>query len=457
MARVNLTDRAVQAAKAEPGQRLELHDALTPGLTLRVTDKGVKSWVLRYRAADGRSQRHKLGDAARMSLRAARLEAGTLKNEIDKGADPLSEKRNARATAKALTVRTFGDLADAYWVACETGEWKPKKKRKRPQTIAYEKGIYTRHVEPRLAALALSEIKRATIKSLLRDMIAKGIGAQTNRTQALIRQIFNFGIAEEHVAINPAMGFDSFHDAKSRRRIWSDPELKLLWAALSDPSDLRDEDGERLHVGRPVAIAIQLCALLLQRRVEIVGMAIDELDLGAGTWIIPPERMKNGKPHQVALPPRAVVLIREALAIAADAQARREAADSSAKRPNRIVVFPGPRDADTPIRPDSLTHAMDKVRTSIGVKGATIHDLRRTGSTILTSERLGVSPFIRSKVLGHGTDAGGGAAVSSAHYDVNEYVGEKRRALEAWEGLLLEIVGERRRASNVRSLAGVKA
>ena len=454
MARVNLTDRAVQAAKAKPGERLELHDALTPGLTLRVTDKGVKSWVLRYRAPDGRSQRHKVGDAARMSLRAARLEAGRLKNEIDKGADPLGEKRKARVIAKALTVRTFGNLAAAYWVACETGEWKPKKKRKRPQTIAYEKGIYTRHIEPGLGSLALAEINRAVIKGLLRDMTAKGIGAQTNRTQALIRQIFNFGIAEEHVAINPAMGFDSFHDAKSRRRIWSDPELKLLWSALSDPSDLRDKDGERVHVGRPVAIAIQLCALLLQRRVEVVGMAIDELNLDAGTWIIPPERMKSGKPHQVALPPHAVALIREAFAIAAEAQARREVADSNAKRPNRIVVFPGPRDANIPIRPDSLTHAMDKVRSSIGVEGATIHDLRRTGSTILTSERLGVSPFIRSKVLGHGTDAGGGAAVSSAHYDVNEYVAEKRRALEAWEGLLLEIVGEQRRAPSVSNLRG---
>ena len=452
MAKVNLTDRAVTAAKAALGQRLEIWDAMTPGLCLRVTDAGVKSWVLRYRTLDGRQPRLKIGDAAHMGLRAARLEAGRLKNEIDKGADPQGEKRKARVMAKGLTVRTFGDLAAAYWVACETGEWKPKKKRKRPQTIAYEKGIYARHIEPGLGSLTLSEINRVTVKGLLRGMTAKGIGAQTNRTQALIRQIFNFGIAEEHVAINAAMGFDSFHDAKSRRRIWADPELKLLWAALSDPSDLRDGDGERVHVSRPVAIAIQLCALLLQRRVEVIGMAIDELNLDAGTWVIPPERMKNGKPHQVALPPRAVVLIREALAIAADAQARREAADSNATRPNRIVVFPGPRDPNTPIRPDSLTHAMDKFRSCIGVDGATIHDLRRTGSTILTSERLGVSPFIRSKVLGHGTDAGGGAAVSSAHYDVNEYVTEKRRALEAWEGLLLEIVGERQVPSNVEVL-----
>ncbi len=38
------------------------------------------------------------------------------------------------------------------------------------------------------------------------------------------------------------------------------------------------------------------------------------------------------------------------------------------------------------------------------------------------------------------------------HYDVHTYVAEKRRALAAWEDLLLEIVGERPRPSNVKSM-----
>jgi hypothetical protein len=43
--------------------------------------------------------------------------------------------------------------------------------------------------------------------------------------------------------------------------------------------------------------------------------------------------------------------------------------------------------------------------------------------------------------------------VSSRHYDANTYVTEKRRALQAWEGLLLEIVGEKDRGDNARSMA----
>ena len=54
-------------------------------------------------------------------------------------------------------------------------------------------------------------------------------------------------------------------------------------------------------------------------------------------------------------------------------------------------------------------------------------------------------------MLGH-QDAGGGAMVSSVHYDRNSYLVEKRRALVAWADLLLEIVGERPRPSNVTEL-----
>ena len=79
------------------------------------------------------------------------------------------------------------------------------------------------------------------------------------------------------------------------------------------------------------------------------------------------------------------------------------------------------------------------------------HDLRRTGATNLTSERLGFPRFIVSKILNHTGDAGNAAAVTSV-YDRNEYLPEKRRALDAWAKRLLEIVEDREPADNVLSL-----
>lgn len=94
-----------------------------------------------------------------------------------------------------------------------------------------------------------------------------------------------------------------------------------------------------------------------------------------------------------------------------------------------------------------MNHALAQVLSAREIVNGTIHDIRRTGSTIMTSERLGISPFIRSKVLGH-NDAGGGAQVSATHYDANSYLSEKRRALDAWQELLMQVVSKSSAATN---------
>jgi integrase len=146
----------------------------------------------------------------------------------------------------------------------------------------------------------------------------------------------------------------------------------------------------------------------------------------------------------VPLPPRAIDLVKEAMILS-----------TPTKGDPEEPVFPSPRDRAKTMRPDSITHAMVNMIAALGLPHASPHDLRRTGATALTSERIGVAPFVRSQVLAHRSDAGGGAVVSMTHYDVNTYVTEKRRALAAWEDLLLEIVGERCRTLNVSPLYGV--
>ncbi|QYC09283.1 tyrosine-type recombinase/integrase [Brevundimonas nasdae] len=431
MATVALTDRYLNSLKPLPRERIELSDAGCPGLVLRASHKGAKVWLLRYRGHDGRNARHRLGEYPAMTLKTARLEAGRLRELIENGGDPLHEKREAKEQARQDAVATFGKLIDAYWTACETGEWQPKRKRKRTSTLAYEKRLAERHIQPVLYDLPLSTIKRSTVKSLLREMVRKGITAQTNRVQAVIRQVYNFGISEELVEINPAMGFPPFHAQKPRLRIWKDQELRLLWRALTEPEPRKAIKSDEIFVGPQVRVALQLAMLLLQRRTEIVGMDLSELDLDQGVWRISPDRMKSGRPHQVPLPPYSVELIRKAITLSSLPSDRMSG-----------PVFHDPRDTTKPMQPAALTRAMGRLRELIGVDDLTVHDLRRTGSTALTSERLRVSPLIRSKVLGHSSDTGGGAQVSSTHYDMNEYMVDKRSALKGWEALLLKIVSD---------------
>lgn len=440
------------------------------GLELRVSADGRKVWSYRYRTLDGKQRRLTLGvfapgeedakdealsDSAAepLTLKEARRAARLARAAVERGGDPASDRRRRKEQAKTEPLRTFNDLADAYMRDCAAGVWKPKGRPKRARTVSDETGILRRHIRPVLGAMPLEEIDRKAVKNLLRGMIKKGIGAQTNRAQAVIRQCFAYAIDAERVENNPATGFAPLATETPRGRIATDAELKVLWTGLLHPEKLSTVDPETeeklpLYLSRPMAIILQLAVLLLQRRSEIAGMRNDELNLAERTWLISPDRAKNHKAHLVPLPMRAVELIEEAQRLA-------RMLPSANENPSPCV-FPGRRAHDKPIRGDSVTHALAALCAATKIKGLSVHDLRRTGSTVMTSERLGISPFVRSLVLAHTTD-GGGAAVSRAHYDANTYIKEKRAALEAWQGLLLEIVGEKPRPSNVSSLLGAVA
>jgi integrase len=114
-------------------------------------------------------------------------------------------------------------------------------------------------------------------------------------------------------------------------------------------------------------------------------------------------------------------------------------------------VFQSPLKPRRHIDDHAITRSLARICDALGLPRGSPHDFRRVGATHLTSERLGFRRFVVSKVLGHAAHEG---AIVTSVYDRNEYLPEKRRALEAWEGLLLEIVGERQRTSNVEDFPG---
>lgn len=475
MAATHLTARACAAARPKAGPDGKAVQTAFPdddpkGLELRVSAEGRKVWCFRYRTLEGRQCRITLGvfapgddeeaaegegdaqpEAKPLTLKAARRKARQARAVVESGGDPAALKRNARATAKAETLRTFDQLADAYLAACERGEWRPKGRRKRARTLSDETKILKRHIRPALGGLGVKDVTRPTVKKMLRAMVAKGIAAQTNRAHAVVRQIYSWAIAEERVDANPATGFAPLAEERPRARTLTDAELKALWAVLKNPGKPMIEIGGReprtFYLSRPVAIILQLAALLLQRRAEISGMRLAELNLDEATWLLPAERTKSGRPHMIPLPPRAVELIREAMGLAVFGGKTAPA-----------CVFPGLRDGAKAIRADSVSHALADAARVAGIEGITVHDLRRTGATAMASERLGVAPFLVSRVLGHNSDTGGAAAVTLQHYALHDYAPEKRRALEAWSDLLQEVVGERPpREARLTAIAGGKA
>ena len=71
----HLTDPGIaKMTKAPKGKRLERFDAGAPGLALRITDKGAKSWSAYYRFQD-RHQRLTVGRWPEVGVAAARDQA----------------------------------------------------------------------------------------------------------------------------------------------------------------------------------------------------------------------------------------------------------------------------------------------------------------------------------------------------------------------------------------------
>lgn len=432
-----LTDALIKSSKAVPGKRVELWDADVRGLCLRVS-RNSKCWVYRYRNRDGRQPRLAIGEYPGLGLSDARDLARDLRNAVRQGRDPQLDMRRAaeEEQARGFTMR---QLCDTYFEACEAGDYRPRRKQKRPSTIVMEKGLWRLYLDEPLGNLAMGAVDRGVMRDVLRHIklgTQRGRPApiQANRCRGLLSRMFNFAIWEGRIQHSPMAGVDPPSDEKPRTRVLTDDEIRTLWRGLSGPSPISYERaGQTLkaHFTPRLGVAIKLALVTAQRRGEIAGMRRDELRLEEGEWLIQAGRGKREGQHLVPLSPLAVSLIREAIEL----QPLRSGGESTP------FVFPSPRDPQRSIGPNAITHAACEVYKALELTGVTVHDLRRTAATGMASERLSIMPFVVSQVLGHAADTGGAAAITMRVYNSYQYVAEKRWALEAWADLLAEIVG----------------
>ena len=94
---------------------------------------GGRSWIMRYRAPNGRVREMGLGSAQIISLQQARDARDAAYALLRAGIDPLKEKASKRAIAS--NARTFGDFAGEYLKLALTGFRNEKHKWQWRQTL----------------------------------------------------------------------------------------------------------------------------------------------------------------------------------------------------------------------------------------------------------------------------------------------------------------------------------
>jgi integrase len=403
-----LTGAFISSLEPPASGRIEVSDARCLGLALRVTAGGAKSWCFRYRAKGALSpSRVTLGLYPDLGLGKARETANAMRSTIAAGGDPAQHKREERGAAK-----TFGALADRYLK-------EHADRHKRPASAAADRRNLTKHILPKWQNRPYASIRRADVIELVEGIIAAGKQTLANRVQALISKIFSFAVDASLRDDHPCHRLKKRGVERVGRRVLSDAEISLFW------------DGT-VRV-RQTDLALRLAFLTGARIGEIGGIARAELhDIAnpANTaWLIPGTRAKNKHDHLVPLAPLARGVVLDLLEMIP---------------PTEKFLFPtrSSRRAG-PVASNTLTRAMSRfVRRVTGDDDASKtwradppspHDLRRTMETRLSA--LGVAKEIRDRVLNHVQ-----GDVGSKHYNLHQFVAEKRAALMRFEGALTAIL-----------------
>ena len=386
-----LTVRTIETLKPVK-ERREIPDAYLPGLYLIMQPSGAKAWAVRYRHGR-RPRKHTLGGYPAIDLKSARELGAKALRAVAEGRDPGQEKAQARSTKVDSIESVTAQFIERH---CNRSN--------RPRTAKETQRLLQLHVLPRWRGKMVHDITRRDVLDVLDRVVDSGAPIAANRTLSATRKLFNWCVQRDIIAASPCAGVKPPTPERSRDRVLSDNELRLVWRAAD-------------KIAWPFGLLVKLLALTGQRRDEVAKMRWDELDLEAGLWTLPRERVKTDQPHKVPLSAASVNVLKSVPRIAGSyfVFTTNGTAPSSG-------YSKGKRKLDALLPSD-----MPDWR---------LHDLRRTVASGMA--RLGIHLPVIEKVLNH---ASGSFAGIVAVYQRHSFAEEKRAALDAWGHHIEQLVG----------------
>src|SRR5215472_17558153 len=109
-----LKDRTLKALKPK-AQRYELMDNVVRGMGIRVSEKGVRTFILITRFPGHRTPtRRSLGEYPTVSLEQARAKASLWIELVKRGVDPAVEEERQQAAELRKQAATFASVAETF-------------------------------------------------------------------------------------------------------------------------------------------------------------------------------------------------------------------------------------------------------------------------------------------------------------------------------------------------------
>jgi integrase len=389
-----LTVASVERLKPPAQGQCDHFDKGYPGLALRISYGGAKTWVYFYRL-HGKQHRMTLGRFPGMELAKARAAWQEARKLQSKGENP--------ARAKPIRPRTFIAVADD-WLKRDQAE---------NRSYAEVKRVIDRDVTPLWGDRPIESITRADVLELLDGIEDRGALTLSRRLKAHLHRLFRWSVQRGIIASNPAADLPKRGKSVKRDRKLSDDELAAVWRAAD-------------KIGWPFGPAIRLLILTAARREEIGALRWTEI-VEANRIELTGARTKSGEPHMIPLCRPARELVRTL--------PRLKDCDYVFSTTGKTPVSGWSRAKEL------LDAAVGKERQQGGQEPPSpwrIHDLRRTAATAM--QRLKVSLPVVESVLGH---VSGSRAGIVGVYQQHTYDDEKRQALEKWGRHVAVLVSEK--------------
>lgn len=388
-----LTDTALKALK--PRERV-FTVADERGLYVEVFPTGGVVWRYRYRL-NGKLEKLTLGKYPALTLKNARIKRDEAAQAAAMGTSPAEQKRRAKmAAADATTVAEFGERFFSEIVAKDRAD------------LTSPRRYFDKAIVPAIGAKPVRDVTTEDVRAIIWRKKDEGFDAAAGQIRGVLKRLFDYATTAGLVTANPvlALPMRHVHKAKSRERALSPEEIKSFLRAAFES-----------NIRRQFKIGLHLILLTMVRKSELLLARWAHVDFDAAEWHIPAEHSKTGKPHIVYLSSQAVALFKELLALAGGSE----------------LVMPGRGSLTKPFAHNAINSALKVALAGQDIPAFTVHDLRRTASTLLHEN--GWPADVVEKALNH--NIGGVRGV----YNRAEYAQQRQEMLQFWADYIDQLMG----------------
>jgi len=400
-----LTDTALKNLKPkEKAYKVADRD----GMYVHVTTSGSITFRYDYRL-HGRRETLTIGKygPSGLSLARAREKCLDARRAVAEGLSPAQEKQ--REKRRVLEAKSFGEFGERWFKEAPMAD----------STRAMRRSIFERDLLPAFRNRLLSEITPDDLRALCAKIKGRGAPATAIHVRDILKQIYGFAILHGEKVRNPAdeVGPASIATFVAKDRALTPTEIRIMLKQL-----------EHVPTLPTIRLGLKLILLTMVRKSELQDATWDEVDFENAVWSIPKERMKRSKAHNVYLSEQSLDIL---IALKTCAG-------------NSRFLLPSRYDADAPMSRATFNRITTAVAERAKNEGLplepfTVHDLRRTGSTLLNE--LGFNRDWIEKALAHEDSRS-----SRGVYNKAEYEPQRRHMLQEWADMVDAWVEGRKRA-----------